>query len=161
MKKFDVGISEETGTFVATQLTVILSDEYVVFTKLLKFHWNIKGPFFGPLHALFKEGYDMIFEAIDDTAERIAQLQKPVIGTLKEFLHYSRISEGGDDAMLLNANQMLMEISKDLQSLICQMRVVVEMTSTTQYSDCATNNFLTDLVQRLEKYLWKIYSHIE
>ena len=162
MKKFNfdlqIGLTEETRVFVCNQLTIILSDQYVLFTKLFKYHWNVKGQNFGPLHALFEKGYRMMFDDVDETAERIVQLGFQTPATLKEFLTFSRLEEHPGINPI--AEDMILFLVNDFQSIIIQIRECINLTDST-YRDMGTNNFLTDLIQKYEKYVWLLRSHIE
>ena len=41
--KINIGISEENRQKVAAELSKLLADEYVLFTKTKEAHWNIEG----------------------------------------------------------------------------------------------------------------------
>ena len=57
------------------------------------FHWYVKGPNFFSLHEKFEELYNEASQYVDDLAERILAIWKPV-GTLKESLEISIVDEG-------------------------------------------------------------------
>ena len=157
MEIFDVGINNKTKEFISKQLNIILADQYVLFTKLNKYHWNIKGPNFGPLHELFEKGYKMIFENFDKTAERIVQLDYEAIGTLSEFLKFTHLSE--DPIKSPNSNEMIKNLNKDFSILIIQIRELLNQIENT-YKDGATENFLADFLEQYEKYNWILKSHL-
>ena len=58
----------------ADALTQTLSDENVLLLKLRNYHWNVAGPHFRQLHALFEEQYGILAIRIDQVAERIQSL---------------------------------------------------------------------------------------
>ncbi len=64
----------------ADALTQTLSDESVLLLKLRNYHWNVAGPHFRQLHALFEEQYGVLAVRIDQVAERIRalDLMRPV-----------------------------------------------------------------------------------
>ena len=157
MKNIDIGIDFKTKEFVAKQLNVILADHYVLFTKLNKYHWNIKGPHFGPLHELFEKGYKMLFENFDKTAERIVQLDFEAIGTLEEFIKYTHLSE--EPLKSPNSEEMLKHLIKDFAILIIQVRELLTQIESI-YKDGATANFLADFLEQYEKYNWILKSHL-
>jgi starvation-inducible DNA-binding protein len=77
----------------AHRLTLLLSDETILYTKTRNYHWNVEGLLFNDLHKFFESQYTNLEVIIDDVAERIRQLKSFAIGTLEEFLRYTRLKE--------------------------------------------------------------------
>ena len=46
----NIGLSDEQRSAVAKILNMLLSDEYVLYTKTRNYHWNVTGPQFNDLH---------------------------------------------------------------------------------------------------------------
>jgi starvation-inducible DNA-binding protein len=157
--KSQCGLSEETTLFIANHLNILLSDMYVYKTKLLKFHWTVKGSNFGPLHKLFEQGYQLTLPIIDDTAERIMQINHTTYGTLHEFLKFTRLQEDVSQKKY-TAEEMIKQLVDDTQSIILFIRELINHTDST-YRDMGTNNFLCDTIQTLEKYNWFLISHLQ
>lgn len=147
----DLGDREE----IAQLLVCTLGSHFVLFTKTLQFHWNVRGMSFGPLHALFEEGYSMLYNSVDSIAERIVQLGFLAPGSLSELKEASTI----EDQLTKNisAEEMLKILRHDLIVLSRDMRKIAEKTAE---KDSATNNKIADLLEGIEKYLWKIQSHL-
>lgn len=59
---------------VAQALQEVLKETYSVFLLTHNYHWNVEGPQFVSLHALFEQQYTELFQAIDVIAERIRAL---------------------------------------------------------------------------------------
>lgn len=154
---FDIGLKEETRFFICNQLSILLSDKYLFFTKLLKYHWNIRGQNFKSLHVLFEDGYNMLLKNYDLVAERILQLGYEAPGTMVEFLKLTRLSE--NPGINPSDKEMIDILCKDIQSIIIQTRELINNTDTT-YRDVTTSNLLTDFLVEYEKYLWILRSHI-
>lgn len=55
-------------------LLTLLSDSYGLYRMAQTFHWNVTGPNFASLHALFEEQYTDLAAAIDEMAERLRAL---------------------------------------------------------------------------------------
>ena len=77
-------------------------------------HWNVTGPDFHQLHALFKESYDMVAEEIDDVAEQARILGVLAPASLPELLATSSapLPASGNEPMehvraLMRAHDML------------------------------------------------------
>ena len=56
---------------VARELSKVLADSFAVYQKTHGYHWNVRGPNFSQLHALFMAQYTEMWTAIDEVAERI------------------------------------------------------------------------------------------
>lgn len=157
MVSFDIGINEDSKEFLARQLTLILSDQYVLFTQLNSFHWNVRGKHFPGLHALFQKGYEMLFEDIDLIAERILQLGYFCNATLSDFLKNSKLKEQSD--VSISDEAMVKILVENFEKIIVQMREVA-FHAETNYKDTVTNNLIVDLLQSYEKYIWLLRSNI-
>jgi len=56
------------------QLETVLATSYALYAKTQNFHWNVTGPNFMSLHAVFEEQYTDLAGAIDEAAELIRGL---------------------------------------------------------------------------------------
>jgi starvation-inducible DNA-binding protein len=94
--KTNIGISEKNRKEVADILGKLLADEFVLYTKTLRAHWNLEGHDFHTKHVFFEEHYDAIKQFTDSVAERIRKIGHYSPGTLKEFLDLTNLSEKYD-----------------------------------------------------------------
>lgn len=94
--KTKIGVSNSQLKDSADVLSVLLADEMVLYIKTRKFYWNVSGQSFMELHKLFQDEYVELEEIIDLIAERINKLGTRTIGTMKEFLEITRLSETPD-----------------------------------------------------------------
>lgn len=69
-----IGLSEEQRECVTKILNILLSDEYVLYTKTRNYHWNVTGPQFNDLHKFFESQYGALDEIVDEVAERARSL---------------------------------------------------------------------------------------
>lgn len=152
----NIGISDEHKKTIAAHLDNILSDEYVLFTKLFKYHWNVTGPLFGQLHALFEAQYTVLFKIIDDTAERSRALGHTALGTLHEFHQNTRLKEqpGENPA----AEKMIADLVNDHEAIIKHLRSDIDIIE--KIGDQGTMDFLTGLMKQHEKMAWLLRAHI-
>lgn len=65
----------------------------VLYTKLHRFHWYVKGPHFFTLHAKFEELYEEAATTIDELAEQLLTISGRPVSTLKEYLQLAMIKE--------------------------------------------------------------------
>ncbi|MCL5875856.1 MAG: DNA starvation/stationary phase protection protein [Candidatus Dependentiae bacterium] len=152
----DIGITAENRQKIAEFLQKLLANEYVIYTKTLKYHWNVIGEFFGPLHTLFGEQYKELLSIIDEVAERIRALGFKSTGTLQEFLSNTQLKEvPGKNPVY---NDMIKDLLTDHETIIKQIRGSIDIT--TQTNDVGTNNFLSDLIEKHEKIAWMLRAHL-
>jgi starvation-inducible DNA-binding protein len=62
-------------------LSVFLNSNFVLYTKTHSYHWNVSGPLFHELHKLFEDQYNDLWDNVDTIAEKIRQLDAPVMIT--------------------------------------------------------------------------------
>ncbi|WP_302173149.1 Dps family protein [uncultured Hydrogenophaga sp.] len=89
----DIGIPEKDRKKIAVGLSRLLADSYTLYLMTHNFHWNVTGPQFNSLHAMFMAQYSEQWTALDLIAERIRALGYPAPGTYKEFVKLASIQE--------------------------------------------------------------------
>jgi starvation-inducible DNA-binding protein len=89
----DIGISASDRKKIADGLSALLADSYTLYLMTHNFHWNVTGPQFNSLHAMFMTQYTEQWTALDLIAERIRALGFPAPGTYKEFVKLASIKE--------------------------------------------------------------------
>ncbi|MGC4366387.1 Dps family protein [Hydrogenophaga sp. R2] len=89
----DIGIPEKDRKKIAAGLSKLLADSYTLYLMTHNFHWNVTGPQFNSLHAMFMGQYTEQWNALDIIAERIRALGYPAPGTYKEFVKLASIQE--------------------------------------------------------------------
>jgi starvation-inducible DNA-binding protein len=60
--KTSIGISPKHLQAIATELSELLADEFVLYTKTRNAHWNVEGADFHSMHIFFEQQY----EALED-----------------------------------------------------------------------------------------------
>ncbi len=156
--KTDIGVKDDARKKLVETLNMRLCDEYVLYTKTKKFHWNVVGPRFSQLHEFFGEQYEILDEMIDEIAERARQLGGKSLGTLEEFARHSSINE--DPGQNPDAQTMLSILLKDHEAIIKTLRKNADEADE-EYEDMATNDFFLEAVQKHEKMAWMLRAHLE
>ena len=163
MKKFQtfleevepkLGVSEKVTSKAKAGLGTLLADLHVVSIKVHNFHWNVIGPFFGPLHKLFDDVYGHTNEHIDVVAERIRALGGPAPGSMKEFLASSSLSE--EDGKQRPNHEMLTKLVSDLEHLSSTARELADSVP----EDQGTVNMLAGFVEAIDKDAWFVRTHL-
>ncbi|MCK6419745.1 MAG: DNA starvation/stationary phase protection protein [Aquabacterium sp.] len=81
----DIGMSANDRAAIATGLARVLADTYTLYLTTHNFHWNVTGPQFNSLHAMFMVQYTELWNAVDPIAERIRSLGHVAPGSYGEF----------------------------------------------------------------------------
>src|ERR687884_797837 len=155
--KTDIGVKDDARKKIVETLNSRLCDEYTLYTKTRKYHWNVIGPRFHQLHEFFKEQYETLDEMVDDVAERARQLGGKSLGTLDEFVRYSSINE--DPGRNPDAQTMISNLLKDHETVIKTLRKNADEAE--ELEDMATNDFFLESVQKHEKMAWMLRAHLE
>lgn len=153
----NIGLSSQVRQKVATLLNKLLSDEYVLYTKTLKYHWNVQGIVFHDFHAMFKEQYEALFDIVDLVAERARALGAPALGSLQDFSANTRLKE--INGQNLSPVQMVTNLLADHESIIRTVRV--EITTTAELDDQGTSNLLQEIILKHEKFAWMLRATLQ
>lgn len=151
--KTNIGISEDNRKGVTDVLTKLLADEFVLYTKTLKAHWNLEGHDFHTKHVFFEEHYNAIKLFIDSVAERIRKIGYYAPGTLKEFLNLTQLSEKYDGNN--TSHDYTVALLKDHDAIIQYIRGNISKAED-EYGDAGTADFLTGLMQEHEEMAWML-----
>ncbi len=153
----NIGISKKNCQEIAKLLNHLLANEYVLYTKTWKFHWNVKGKHFGALHAFFDAQRMQLSEIVDEVAERIRALDIVSAGTLAEFSKETALSEHpGKNPDDLGMIKLLLV---DHEEIIKKTREDAEYVM--KWGDAGTNNFLCELLEKHEKMAWMLRAHLQ
>jgi starvation-inducible DNA-binding protein len=156
MKNY-IGISDENRQAVAVQLTKLLADEYVLYTKTRNAHWNVEGPDFHSMHLFFESQYEQLDEIMDGVAERIRSIGHFAPATLKSFLsltHLTEVVDSKNDSMTF-----LKELLEDHFSIIEFIRGNIEPFAN-KYHDYGSSDYITGLMEQHEKLAWMLKAHL-
>ncbi|WP_250624089.1 Dps family protein [Pinirhizobacter soli] len=92
----DIGIPKKNREDIAKHLSKLLADTYSLYLKTHSFHWNVTGPQFNSLHAMFEVQYNELWLAADEVAERIRTLDVVAPGSYSKFAKLTSIKEEPD-----------------------------------------------------------------
>ena len=146
-----IGISEVHLKSSIDLLSVVLSDEMVLYIKYRKFHWNVSGESFMELHKLFEDHYNQLEKIIDEVAERISKLGGKTIGTAAEFAKFTRLQEMPNKYP--HQKEMMTELLADNEMVITEIRKDIDICSDDNH-DAGTAYLLTRVLQQHETMAW-------
>ncbi|CAD0006681.1 Dps family protein [Flavobacterium salmonis] len=156
--KANIGIKQENISKVAEVLTKVLADEFVLYTKTKRAHWNVEGPDFYNKHLFFEQQYDAIDEIVDTVAERIRALGHYTPATLKDFLALTHLTEELQEKN--DSNGFIKELLLDHESIIIYLRENINNIAN-EFQDAGTSDFITGLVETHEKMAWMLRAHLK
>lgn len=156
--KTSIGIKEKDTKAVAKILNALLADEHVLYVKSRNAHWNIEGPDFHAQHLFFETIYNELSELIDEIAERIRAIGHYAVGSMKDFLALTHLSE---IRYQKNDSQgFIKELLVDMESIIIFIREQIDAVGET-YKDAGTEDFLVGIIERHEKTAWMLRAHLK
>ena len=152
-----IGITAKNRLAVATQLSKLLADEFMLYTKTRNAHWNVEGSDFHAMHLFFESQYEQLDEIMDSVAERIRTIGHYAPATLKSFLkltHLSELIESRNDSL-----DFIKELLSDHESIIEFIRGNIHPFDDT-YKDAGTSDYITGLMETHEKMAWMLRAHL-
>jgi len=153
-----IGINTENRKAVAVELSKLLADEFVLYTKTRNAHWNVEGPDFHSMHLFFESQYNQLDDVMDSVAERIRTIGHYAPATLKSFLDLTHLTErtaNKNDSMTF-----IKELLEDHESIIEFIRGNIEPFAS-KYHDYGTSDYITGLMEDHEKLAWMLRSHLK
>lgn len=152
----DIGITEANRKKIAHGLSALLADSYTLYLMTHNFHWNVTGPQFNSLHAMFMQQYTEQWTALDLIAERIRALGFPAPGTYKEFVKLASIKEVEG---VPKANDMIRHLVAAQEATARTARKMFPVVDAA--NDQPTADLLTQRIDIHEKTAWMLRSLLE
>lgn len=139
-------------------LNAILADEFVLYVRTLNCHWNVRGMQFHSLHHFFEELYQAEAKIIDDLAEKVRTVGGTAMATMEEYLGNSRLKERvgspGDPRMMIS------DLAAGHETVVKHLREAYH-TVEDKFDDPSTSNFIADLLEKHEKMMWMLQTHLD
>ena len=152
--QIDIGIPADKRDQVVGELKRVLADTYTLYLKTHNYHWNVTGPQFNTLHAMFELHYNEMWAAVDEIAERIRALGAFAPGGYGQFADLTGVADA--EADVPDANTMVANLVKGHETLIKSARAALEVAGGA--GDAATEDLLTVRIQTHEKTAWMLRS---
>jgi starvation-inducible DNA-binding protein len=154
--RIDIGIGDKARADIAKGLSALLADSYTLYLMTHNFHWNVTGPDFNSLHAMFMAQYTEQWNALDIIAERIRALGHPAPGTYKEFVKLASIKEVEGVPKATDMVRCLVAAQEATARTARKLFPVVEAAN-----DQPTMDVLTQRLDVHEKTAWMLRSLLE
>lgn len=126
------------------QLHNLLNDEIALYLRTWNYHWNVEGPLFPSLHAMFEAEYGELRDLIDELAERIRALGAPA--NTEVSVNITGITP---------TPEMLKTLAEGHEALSKSMREQV-IPHFDEANDPGTADILTSFVEIHDKIAWML-----
>jgi starvation-inducible DNA-binding protein len=149
----DIGIAKNDRETVAQQLSKLLADTYSLYLKTHNFHWNVTGPQFNSLHAMFEVQYNALWLAADEVAERIRILDVFAPGSYSQFGKLTSIKE---ESGVPDWKTMVAQLVEGHEIAAATSRDTIRAAETV--GDEGTADMVTGRLKEHEKTAWMLRS---
>ena len=155
-KNLDIGIAGDKCLEIAQGLSKLLAETYTLYLKTHKYHWNVTGPLFQPLHILFEQQYTALASAVDEIAERIRVMGVKSPGSYTEFTQLSAVKE--DPQLETNSQAMIANLLKDHEQVVKTAKQILSILNNA--NDEGTVSLLGERIEYHEKTAWMLKSSL-
>ena len=153
----NIGISDADRAVIAKGLSRLLADTYTLYLTTHNFHWNVTGPMFNTLHAMFMTQYTELWNAVDPIAERIRALGHPAPGSYAQFAALASVPDVPSNPP--KAMDMVCKLVDGHESVARTAREVFALAD--RADDQPTADLLTQRLDIHEKTAWMLRSLLE
>jgi starvation-inducible DNA-binding protein len=153
----NIGIGDKERAAIATGLSRLLADTYTLYLTTHNFHWNVTGPMFNTLHAMFMAQYTELWNAVDPIAERIRSLGHPAPGSYAQFGKLGSLKDAPADPP--KALEMVRILVDGHEAVARTARAVFPLAD--QAGDEPTADLLTQRLAVHEQTAWMLRSLLE
>lgn len=156
--EIEIGIRETNRQSVALELSKVLADETVLYTKTKNAHWIIEGADFWDKHKFFETQFEQLYEIIDSIAERIRYIGHYTPASIQSYLNLSHLSEQTREKN--DSHGFIVELLQDHESIIIFLRKQIHAFAN-DFLDLGSSDFITGLKQKHERMAWFLRSHLK
>ena len=157
MYKTKIDLSEKTRRNVIVVLNDRLSDAIDLQSQVKQAHWNVRGPGFIAIHALFDRVSTEVENYSDLIAERAGGLGGTAHGTVqtaaeRTFLVPYPLGIAGEKQHVFAISGTLAAFGESLRDAVGQA---------TKFGDIDTADMFTEISRGVDHQLWFVESHLE
>lgn len=157
MKNPNIGISEINRKAIAEQLSKILADEFVIYSKTLNAHWNIEGPDFHSVHLFLESLYKEQQGIVDTVAEKIRIIGHYVPAQLVKYLELTHLSETTPEKN--DSRTLYGDLLEAHESIIIYIRENIKPFAEKLKAE-GISDYITGLMEQHEKTAWMLRAHL-
>lgn len=137
---------------ILNDLNTFLCNLNVFYRKLQNYHWNIKGKDFFVIHEKLEEYYNEINMQIDEIAEHILSVDGQPLGTLKDYIENTKITEAKNEK--IEATVIFKELKKDFALLLSEAISIKKHAD--EKNEYKTSAMMDEFIEKYTKTLWML-----
>jgi len=147
----NMGLTADQRAAMADAVGRLLADTYALYFKTHAYHWNVTGPRFHDLHAMFEEQYTEMWQATDEIAERVRAL-----GELAPISYDALASKASIrfDEDTPDADAMVKNLVSGHEQVVRTAREVLKLAG--DHGDEATADLVAPRLSAHEKTAWML-----
>jgi starvation-inducible DNA-binding protein len=153
----NIGIGAADRAAIAGGLSRLLADTYTLYLTTHNFHWNVTGPMFNSLHAMFMAQYTELWNAVDPIAERIRGLGHAAPGSYAQYAQLASVPDA--PATPPKALEMVRILQEGHEAVARTARAVFPLAD--KAGDEPTADLLTQRLTVHEQQAWMLRSLLE
>ena len=139
------------------KLNLYLTNLNVLYRKIQNYHWNVTGTGFFAIHSKLEEYYDGLSTQIDDVAERILAIGGRPLGTLKDYLEITTITEARNEEV--PGNVALSEVKKDFEVMLALAKEIKKTAD--EEEDFGSSALVDEYIAGYEKDIWMLNAFLK
>ncbi|MHA6251213.1 Dps family protein [Oceanobacillus sp. CAU 1775] len=133
----------------------LLSNYFILYVKLHRYHWYVKGHQFFQLHEIFEEFYEEFQGNLDELAEHIMVVGGKPLATMSMYLKQGTLEEANADD---TEEEMISQLSSDLNKLSVEISQV-GLPLTIEVSNSLSNDILIAHLKKIENKKWMLENY--
>jgi len=133
----------------------LLSNYFVMYVKLHRYHWFVQGRHFFQLHEKFEEMYNMFAADLDEIAERVLMIDGKPLATMVKYLKETTLTEANADD---KEDEIIKQLIEDYSHIISEIKEQ-GMEYAGSVNDEPTIDLFISLQSKLEKYVWMLKAY--
>ena len=133
-------------------LSRVLADSYSLYIKTHGYHWNVTGPNFPALHAMFEDQYTELAAAVDEVAERIRALGARAPAGYAAFDKLSSVKDGVAET----DTAMIADLLKDHETVAATAKETLDIAEAA--GDDVTVDMMVERITIHDKTAWMLRS---
>lgn len=133
-------------------LNQLLSNYFVMYVKLHRYHWYIQGNNFYQFQEQFTEMHKMFAHELEILAERILAINGQPLATMVKYVKEATLDEANADNV---EDEIMMQLIKDFEQMIAEIHVD-GLRYAQEINDESTIDLLITFQKNLEKHLWML-----
>lgn len=136
-------------------LNQLLSNYFVMYVKLHRYHWFVQGRNFFTLHEKTEQLYEMFAEDLDEIAERILAINGKPLATMVKYLKETTLTEANADD---KESEIVSQLVHDFQQIVKEIKEE-GLSLAEENEDEPSADLLIGLQGKLEKEIWMLKSY--